>query len=205
MSEDDGELKRLLERARSHTMTEEEIRVQRASWVRGEMGIGSDRDEAMARAPVQTCNGCKRSLPITEFDKYATAGTLRTRCRPCHASLEAHRQQQAEAKKHGQKICAKCGQAKPIGEYQIHKAGNIGSYCRPCKRRAGAERYQRIQAAAATAHHPRRRPTWAEYTTELHQAIALASHNPSTFAPEERRTRRAWMDALAQLQKRTKP
>lgn len=200
MSEDDGELERLLEKARNHTLTEEEIRAQRESWVRGEMGIGSDRDEAMARTPVQTCNGCKRSLPITEFDQYATARTLRTRCRPCHASLEDMRRRQAEARQRGEKICAKCGQAKPIGEYQIHKAGNIGSYCRQCKRRAGAERYQRIQAAAATAHHPRRHPTWAEYTAELHQALDTA-----TFAPEERRTRRAWMDALAQLQKRTKP
>lgn len=39
------ELVRLIEQARNHEMTEEERQAQRESWVRGEMGIGTDADE----------------------------------------------------------------------------------------------------------------------------------------------------------------
>jgi len=47
------ELLELLEKARSHKMTEEEIAAQRDSWVRGEMGIGNDREEAAYRLDMQ--------------------------------------------------------------------------------------------------------------------------------------------------------
>lgn len=36
----------LIEAARSHKMTPEELEAQRRSWVRGELGLGSDADEA---------------------------------------------------------------------------------------------------------------------------------------------------------------
>jgi hypothetical protein len=43
------EIDELLEKARAHQMTEEEIAEQRDSWVRGEMGIGLDGEEAAYR------------------------------------------------------------------------------------------------------------------------------------------------------------
>ena len=49
----DPELDRLLDAARGHEITEAEIRVQRASWVRGEMGIGNDRAEEAYRAKMR--------------------------------------------------------------------------------------------------------------------------------------------------------
>ncbi len=200
MSDDDREIERLLERARSHTLTEDEIAAQRASWVRGEMGFGTDKDEAEAREPVKTCNGCKQALPTSAYDVYASSKTPRTRCRPCYTLFKAKQAAQAAANQRGQKICAICGEAKPIGDYQIHKKGNVGSYCRSCsktyKAAYYASRHKHTDGSAPTP-----RLTWAEYTAELRRAIEAAP----TFAPEERRTRRAWMDALAQLQKRTKP
>lgn len=42
----DAELLNLLEASRHHIMTSEEKAAQRESWVRGEMGMGSDADEA---------------------------------------------------------------------------------------------------------------------------------------------------------------
>lgn len=42
----DPKLSELLERSKSHVMTEEEKEAQRQSWVRGEMGMGTDLDEA---------------------------------------------------------------------------------------------------------------------------------------------------------------
>lgn len=42
-------LAELLEWARSYVMTPEEREAQRQSWVRGEMAIGNDADEAEAR------------------------------------------------------------------------------------------------------------------------------------------------------------
>ncbi|WKV16974.1 hypothetical protein [Microcystis phage MJing1] len=44
------ELLALLEQARSHRMTPDEIRAQRRSYVAGEMAMGSDADEAAYRA-----------------------------------------------------------------------------------------------------------------------------------------------------------
>jgi hypothetical protein len=43
------ELDRLIERARGHVMTDAEIQAQRESWVRGQVGMGDDADEAKAR------------------------------------------------------------------------------------------------------------------------------------------------------------
>jgi hypothetical protein len=47
------EIDELLEKARAHQMTEEEIAAQRASWVRGEMGIGLDHEEAAYRLDIK--------------------------------------------------------------------------------------------------------------------------------------------------------
>jgi hypothetical protein len=47
------ELDRLIERARGHVMTDAEIQAQRESWVRGQVGMGNDADEAAAR---KACN-----------------------------------------------------------------------------------------------------------------------------------------------------
>jgi len=55
------ELDRLIERARNHVMTEAEIQAQRESWVRGQVGMGNDADEAAARQAFRkACNpeGC---------------------------------------------------------------------------------------------------------------------------------------------------
>lgn len=45
----DSDLERLLERARNHQMSDAELKQQVQSWVRGEMGMGSDTDEAAYR------------------------------------------------------------------------------------------------------------------------------------------------------------
>lgn len=39
------ELAKLLEESRNHVMTDEERKAQRESWLRGEMGMGTDADE----------------------------------------------------------------------------------------------------------------------------------------------------------------
>lgn len=45
----------LLKQAKAHRpMTPEEIEAQRQSWVRGEMGMGSDADEAAYRAALES-------------------------------------------------------------------------------------------------------------------------------------------------------
>ncbi len=46
----DPTLAELLDAARRHVMTPEEIEAQRQSWVRGEMAIGTDADEERYRA-----------------------------------------------------------------------------------------------------------------------------------------------------------
>jgi hypothetical protein len=48
----DFELSELIEKCRHYVMSPEEIEEQRQSWVRGEMAIGTDADEAAYR-------GCK--------------------------------------------------------------------------------------------------------------------------------------------------
>lgn len=49
-------LEELLELNRSHQMTEEEVRVQRDSFVRAQIGFGSDADEAAYRAALDAGN-----------------------------------------------------------------------------------------------------------------------------------------------------
>lgn len=45
----------LLAQAKAHRpMTPEEVEAQRQSWVRGEMGLGSDADEAAYRAALES-------------------------------------------------------------------------------------------------------------------------------------------------------
>lgn len=44
-----AELDRMLDSARKHEMTSHELAEHRASWVRGEMGMGSDADEVAYR------------------------------------------------------------------------------------------------------------------------------------------------------------
>ena len=45
----DSDLERLLEMARNHQMSDAELEQQAQSWVRGEMGMGADADEAAYR------------------------------------------------------------------------------------------------------------------------------------------------------------
>lgn len=50
----DPELDTMLDRAKANPPSEEELRAQRESWVRGEMGLGLDRDEARHRSELET-------------------------------------------------------------------------------------------------------------------------------------------------------
>lgn len=47
------DLDRLLDAVRDHKMTQAEREAQRASWVRGELAIGNDRDEGAYRAKMR--------------------------------------------------------------------------------------------------------------------------------------------------------
>lgn len=110
MSEDRRELERLLEKARNHALTEEEIRAQRASWVRGEMGLGTDRDEAEARAAVfKAALGNKHTLDMGQF----VAKTRRS-TKP--------------------RLCRRCGETKPSTAFAYYPGSSvIRSHCMACE------------------------------------------------------------------------
>lgn len=63
----DPRLLEALELAKTYTMTESELRAQRASWVRGEMGIGSDRDEAEYRRKLAEDSGLALAIALHHF------------------------------------------------------------------------------------------------------------------------------------------
>lgn len=78
------ELQALLEKARHYTMSPAEVEAQRQSWVRGEMALGSDADEARARGMERVTlpperwvtwvePGVPSGLPVYSFASEVTA------------------------------------------------------------------------------------------------------------------------------------
>jgi len=66
---DRAKLDELLEAARNHEMTEEELKAQRESWVRGEMAIGSDADEIEYRAHI--IEGSDTNMLVSNYEAEA--------------------------------------------------------------------------------------------------------------------------------------
>ena len=91
-------LEEMLEEARKHPVTEAELREQRKSWVRGEMSIGLDRDEAAYRAkaketpmrkayetPSRPCPYCGESCEAEWCDSVGWRQVGPYRCDACSA------------------------------------------------------------------------------------------------------------------------
>jgi len=69
----DPDLNELVILARTHTPTEAELAAQRHNFVRGEIGMGGDRDEAAYRAAVERGDGPE----IARLDAAAAARMAR--------------------------------------------------------------------------------------------------------------------------------
>lgn len=106
------------------------------------------RPQYLLPVGVKVCSKCGRELPFEEFHK-AKDGHLQGRCKACmrEASRESYYRklakradQPAPPRKKPERVCAQCGERKPLGEFYGKGAGKgLQKVCRACEAKRRAE------------------------------------------------------------------
>jgi len=121
----------------------------------------------VAGAFLKTCSRCELTKPLIEFHAQNASAYGRANCKACVAEYGRRysaRKALSRGRRYtprvwpsavaeGQKICSRCGETKPLGEFNKHKHT---SQCRGCVAELGRERRARRAAAAGRAYAPRK-------------------------------------------------